>query len=135
MSKVAGVLAVVGGIMLVIGGFAGTTVSVLTGVKEAAGNWISDNGTRDKVITVLTIMIYIAMLGGFAVIIGGLLMWWDLDLVGKIFVWLGAGFGALSLAVAAIIAYSSGNWDAFVTSNMTLVGIGLLLSIVARWVA
>ena len=135
MSRFAGVLAVVGGIMLVVGGFAGTSASVLQNVKDAAGDWISDNGTRDQVTTVLTIMIYIALLGGFAVMLGGGLMWKDFDIAGKICVWLGTGFGALSLGVAAVVAYTAGNWDAFVTSNLTFIGIGLLLSIVARRLA
>lgn len=135
MGKIAGALAVVGGIMLVVGGFAGTTASVLQNVKDAAGQWMPENGSRDNVVTALTIMIYIALLGGFAVIIGGLLMWRGLDLPGKLCVWLGTGVGALALVVAAIVAYATGGWDSFVTSNMTLVGIGLALSIVARILA
>ncbi len=121
--------------MLVLGGFAGTTASVLQNVKDAAGNWISDNGTRDNVITALTIMIYIALLGGFAVILGGYLMWKGFDLAGKVCVCLGTGIGVLSLFVSGIVAYASGGWDGFVTSNMTFVGIGLVLSIVARKLA
>lgn len=135
MSKIAGALAVVGGIMLVLGGFAATTASTLTNVKGAVEKWMPANETRDNVITTLTIMIYIALLGGFAVIIGGYLMWKGFDLVGKICVWLGTGVGAMSLVVSAIVAYATGGWDSFVTSNMTLIGIGLVLSIIARKLA
>jgi hypothetical protein len=135
MSKIAGALAVVGGIMLVLGGFAGTTASTLTNVRGAVDQWMPGNETKDNVITALTIMIYIALLGGFAVIIGGYLMWKGFDLAGKICVWLGTGVGVLSLVVSAVVAYASGGWDAFVTSNLTFVGIGLVLSIIARKLA
>lgn len=135
MSKLAGALAVVGGIMLVLGGVAATTASTLSNVKGAVEKWMPGNETKDNVITALTIMIYIALLGGFAVIIGGYLMWKGFDIAGKIAVWLGTGVGAMSLVVAAIVAYATGGWDAFVTSNMTFVGIGLVLSIIARRLA
>jgi hypothetical protein len=62
-------------------------------------------------------------------------MWRGFDLPGKILVWLGSGVGALALAIAALVAYATGKWDTFVTSNMTLTGIGLALAIVARWLA
>jgi len=135
MSKIAGALAVVGGVMLVFGGFAGTTQSVLANARGAVDNWFPDNDQKGTILTVLTIMIYLAMLGGFAVILGGLLMWKGFDIAGKILVWLGTGVGIMSLIVSAIIAYATGKWDAFVTSNMTLVGIGLVLSLVARRLA
>lgn len=135
MSKIAGALAIIGGVMLVFGGFAGTTQSVLENVKGAVQKWMPDNGSKDNVITALTIMIYLAMLGGFAVILGGLLMWKGFDLFGKILVWLGTGIGVISLIVSAIIAYATGRWDSFITSNMTLIGIGLVISIIARWLA
>jgi hypothetical protein len=135
MSKMAGALAVVGGVMLVFGGFAGTTQSVLENARGAVDNWFPDYEQKGTILTVLTIMIYLAMLGGFAVILGGLLMWKGFDIAGKILVWLGTGVGIMSLIVSAIIAYATGKWDAFVTSNMTLVGIGLVLSLVARRLA
>lgn len=135
MSKMAGALAVIGGVMLVFGGFAGTTQSVLENVKGAVQKWMPDDGSRDNVILALTIMIYLALLGGFAVILGGLLMWKGFDLFGKILVWLGTGIGVISLIIAAIIAIATGRWGSFVTSNMTLTGIGLVLSIISRWLA
>jgi hypothetical protein len=135
MSKIAGALAVVGGVMLVFGGFAGTAQSTLGNVKTAAQNWFPDNEQKGTIITALTIMIYLAMLGGFAVILGGLLMWKGFDIAGKILVWLGTGVGILSLVISGLIAYATGSWDAYVTSNLTLVGIGLVLSIVARRLA
>ena len=135
MSKIAGALAVVGGVMLVFGGFAGTAQSMLENVKTAAQNWFPDNEQKGTIITALTIMIYLAMLGGLAVILGGLLMWKGFDIAGKILVWLGTGIGVLSLVISGIIAYATGSWDAYVTSNLTLVGIGLVLSIVARRLA
>jgi hypothetical protein len=135
MSKIAGALAVVGGVMLVFGGFAGTAQSTLDTVKTLTEKWFPDNGQKGNILTILTIMTYLAMLGGFAVILGGYLMWKDWDIAGKILVWLGTGVGILSLVISAIIALATGNWDTYVVSNLTLVGIGIVLSIVARWVA
>lgn len=135
MSKIAGILAVVGGVMLVLGGFAATTASTLENVKDAAGKWMSAGDTKDNVVTALTIMIYIALLGGFAAILGGYLMWKGFDIAGKICVWLGTGVGVMSLVVSAVVAYASGGWDAFVASNMTFIGIGLVLTIIARKLA
>ena len=135
MSKIAGVLAVVGGVLLVFGGFAGTAQSTLENVKTAAQNWFPDNDQKGTILTVLTVMIYLALLGGFAVILGGYLMWKGWDIAGKILVWLGTGVGILSLVISAAIAIATGSWDAYVASNLSLVGIGLVLSIVARWVA
>jgi len=135
MSRFAGALAVVGGVMLVFGGFAGTAQSTLDSVKRAAEDWFPDNDQKGTILTVLTVMIYLAMLGGLAVILGGYLMWKDYDIAGKILVWLGTGVGVLSLVISAAIALATGNWDAFVASNLTLVGIGLVLSIVARRLA
>jgi len=135
MSKIAGALAVVGGIMLVFGGFAGTTQSTLGNVKEITDKWFPDNDQKGTILTVLTVMIYLAMLGGFAVILGGLLMWKGFDIAGKIMVWLGTGVGIMSLVISGIMAYATGNWDSFVSANLTLVTIGLVLSIVARRLA
>jgi hypothetical protein len=41
----------------------------------------------------------------------------------------------MSLVISGIMAYATGNWDAFVSANLTLVTIGLVLSIVARRLA
>jgi len=135
MSKIAGALAVIGGAMLVFGGFAGTTQAALGNVKDLTDKWFPDNEQKGNILIVLTIMMYLALLGGFAVILGGLLMWKGLDIAGKILIWLGTGIGILSLLISGMIAYATGRWDAFVASNMTLVGIGLVLSIAARWLA
>jgi hypothetical protein len=135
MSKFAGVLAIVGGAMLVIGGFSGTGASTLGSVKGMVEKWMPANDMKDNVILVLTIMIFMALLGGFSVIIGGYLMWKGMDMAGKILVWLGTGVGLMSLVISGIIAYATGKWDMFVASNMTFIGIGLVLSIVARRIA
>jgi hypothetical protein len=135
MSKIAGALAVVGGVLLVFGGFAGTTQSTLESVKGMTDKWFPDNDQKGTILTILTIMIYLAMLGGFAVILGGLLMWKGFDIAGKIMVWLGTGVGILSLVISGIMAYATGNWDSFVSANLTFVTIGLVLSVAARWLA
>jgi len=135
MSKIAGVLAVLGGAMLIVGGFIGTTSSVIDGVKEAVEKWMPGSDQKDDAVLALTVMMYIALLGGAAVVIGGYLMWHGFDLAGKVWALLGTAVGAVTLIVAAVVAYVAGNWDAFVTANMTFIGIGLALSVIGRRLA
>ncbi|MBM4248067.1 MAG: hypothetical protein FJ149_01250 [Euryarchaeota archaeon] len=135
MSRIAGALAVVGGAMLVVGGFVSTSGSTLENARDAVSAWMGGSDQNGMIVTALTVMIHIALLGGFAVILGGYLMWKGFDIAGKVCVWLGAGLGGMSLVVAGVVAYASGGWGAFVTSSMTFVGMGLALSIAARRLA
>jgi len=133
MGKIAGILAMVGGAMLIMGGFTGYTT--LGYVKDAVQNWMPNNDMKDNINLVLTILIFFALLGGISVLIGGYLCWKGHDIAGKILIMLGAGVGVASIVVSAAIAYGSGRWDAFVASNMTLNVIGLVLAAIARRLA
>jgi hypothetical protein len=133
MGKVAGFLAIVGGAMLIVGGFTGYTT--LGNVKTMVEKWMPNSDIKENVILVLTILIFFALLGGISVLLGGYMCWKGHDIIGKILIMLGAGVGIMSIVVSAIVAYVSGKWDAFVASNLTLNVIGLVLAAVARRLA
>ena len=88
---------------------------------------------------VLTILLYIAALGGIAVIIGGILIAMDRVGTGKFVIGLGAGVGLLGLIITLVEAYLAGG-IVVLTDFLTLVSqsiawIGVIMSIVARSMA
>jgi hypothetical protein len=79
---------------------------------------------------IFSIIIFIASLGGIAVILGGLLIGKNNVITGKFLIMLGAGMGLIGLIIACMIA--------IIQSNQILGGFfsigtfGILLSIIAR---
>lgn len=133
MDRIAGGLAVAGGAMLVIGGFSGWRQ--LERVRELVETYMAESDMKETVVTVLNILIFFAMLGGVSVILGGVLVYKGFKIVGRALIVLGAGVGIMGLVINGVAAYVAGRWDAFVASNMTMTGAGLVLSAVARWLA
>ncbi|MHA1964927.1 MAG: hypothetical protein ACW97G_10125 [Candidatus Thorarchaeota archaeon] len=85
---------------------------------------------------VLTILLYIASLGGLAVIIGGILIAMERISTGKFVIGLGAGIGLFGLIIMLVEAYLAGGIAAL-TEVLTLISqsiawIGVIMSIVAR---
>ena len=90
----------------------------------------------EVVTLVLTILLYIAGLGGLAVIIGGILFAMNRVGTGKFVIGLGAGLGLFGLIIMLVEAYLAGGVAAL-TDFLTLVSqsiawIGVIMSIVAR---
>ena len=88
---------------------------------------------------VLTILLYIASLGGIAVIIGGILIARERVGTGKVVIGLGAGVGLFGLIITLVEAYLTGGLAAL-TDFLTLISqsiawIGVIMSIVARSMA
>ncbi len=88
---------------------------------------------------VLTILLYIATLGGIAVIIGGILIAMDRVGTGKFVIGLGAGVGLFGLIIILVEAFLAGGLAAL-TDILTLISqsiawIGVIMSIVARSMA
>lgn len=132
-NKNAAVLAIVGGLLLLLGGSVGM-VGFLTEFKEIVQNMLGD--PNPAVETIFLILIFIAALGGLAVIIGGLLIYKNHIISGKIFISLGAGIGIFGLIIGLISATYHGDevgFFAWLTTSFT--GIGILLSIIARLLA
>jgi hypothetical protein len=90
----------------------------------------------ETITLILTILLYIASLGGIAVIIGGILIAMDRIGTGKFVIGLGAGVGLFGLIIMLVEAYLAGGVAAL-TEILTLISqsiawIGVIMSIVAR---
>lgn len=118
-------IAFVAGILLIIGGISGLAT------WETIKDFVTANITDNSVIQVVfAVFIFIASLGGIAVIAGGILIGKNKILPGKFIIALGAGLGLVGLIFSFIITYFEGN---FTIGSFFSVGvIGLILSIVAR---
>jgi hypothetical protein len=85
---------------------------------------------------VFWILIFIAALGGIAVIIGGILIYKSIVVGGKIIIALGAGIGIIGLIIALIMSVYRGEGSEFISWLTTsFLGIGLILSLISRYVA
>lgn len=86
---------------------------------------------------VLTILLYVAGLGGVSVIIGSLLFSWGRVRLGRLIVGLGAGIGVISLALSLAQMYLAGilNVTFLLALSQTPGWAGAVLSIVARFLA
>ncbi len=85
----------------------------------------------------LTILWYVASLGGVAVLIGAYLIKKSRQSLGKFIVGLGAGVGVTNLALLLIPVYLSGGgnfqaWLLILSIASTTNGLGLLLTILGR---
>ena len=90
----------------------------------------------DVVTLILTILLYIAALGGIAVIIGGILIAMNRIGTGKFVIGLGAGVGLFGLIITLVEAYLAGGVAALTNFLMlvsqSIAWIGVIMSIVAR---
>jgi hypothetical protein len=125
-SKAMGI-AIVAGILLLIAGVSG--VATWEKIKSFVTTHIMDNSIIQIVFVVL---IFIASLGGIAVIMGGVLIGKDKIGTGKFLISLGAGFGLIGLIFSIVVAYMEDNLT--ISSFLTIGAIGLILSIFARLV-
>ena len=121
-------IAVIAGILLIISGISG--LATWETIKDFVTTHIVDNSIIQ---VVFAILIFIASLGGIAVIIGGLLIGKNNVGLGKFIIALGAGLGLIGLIFSLIITYMEGNFT--IGSFFSLGAIGLILSIVARIIA
>jgi len=126
-SKAMGI-AIIAGILLLIAGLSG--MAAWAAIKEFVINHVADNEIIQYAFVVL---IFIASLGGIAVIIGGLLIGKDKLRTGKFIIALGAGLGLIGLIFSVIVAYLGENLT--IGSFLSIGAIGLILSIIARMIA
>jgi hypothetical protein len=132
-NKTAALLAVFGGVLLFIGGSIGM-VGFLSELEKIILNILGEENAMVE--TIFWILILIAALGGISVIIGGLLIYKSHIISGKFLIALGAGIGIIGLFIGLISALYQGKGDAFFGWLTTsFVGIGIVLSIVARLLA
>ena len=129
-NKTSMVLAFVSGIFLLIDGVTGfATWDTIRSFVSTQLN-LADN---EIVQLILAILIFIAALGGIAVIAGGLLIGNDKVKSGKFIILLGTGLGIIGFTFSIIVGIFEGN----ITYNsfLTFGAIGIILSIAARMIA
>jgi len=132
-NRTAAIIAVIGGILLLIGGSTG-----MAGFLRELSNIVQDlmGGENQAVATIFWILIIIATLGGLAVIIGGLLIYKNHIIIGKILITLGAGMGIIGLIISLISALAQGETIQFFSWLTTsFLGVGIILTLVARFMA
>ena len=121
-------IAIVAGILLLIAGVSGVATWEI--IKDFVTNHVIDNYI---VQIIFIVIIFIASLGGIAVIAGGLLIGKDKIGAGKFLIALGAGFGLIGLIFSIAVAYMEKNLT--ISSFLSIGAIGLILSMVARIIA
>ena len=121
-------IAIIAGLLLIIAGISG--LATWETIKDFVTTHIVDNSIIQ---IVFAILIFIASLGGIAVIIGGILIGKNSVGLGKFIIALGAGLGLIGLIFSFLITYIEGNLT--IVSFFSLGAIGLILSIIARILA
>jgi hypothetical protein len=132
-NRTAALLAVIGGVLILIGGGTG-----MAGFLNELSNIIQElfGGENQMVAAIFWILIFIAALGGLAVIIGGLLINKNHIISGKILITLGAGMGIIGLIISLISALAQGETIRFFSWLTTsFLGVGIVLTLVARFMA
>ena len=121
-------IAFVAGILLIIGGISG--IATWETIKDFVTGHITDNSITQ---VVFSILIFIASLGGIAVIAGGILIGKNKIRPGRFIIALGAGLGLIGLIFSLIVSFTE---DSLALGSFFSIGtIGLILSIFARMLA
>ncbi len=130
----AGILGIAGGILMLIAGLTGAVAWRTIGEMTVEFTQIEALGS------VFQILVILGSLGGFLVMLGGLLFLLKLKIitketrvkVGKILIAIGAGFGLLSLIIFIVLALFGENPLSSFFGALGIGFAGLILSIAAR---
>jgi ABC-type multidrug transport system fused ATPase/permease subunit len=135
--RTAFILALLGGILLLIAGVAGGV-----GVYAIAFTWIEAHipSLTNVLGILLAVLTIIASLGGVAVIVGGIMILGGRITSGKLFIGLGAGVGIFGIIIALTTGLVQGlsfiaSAEAVFATGQTLGWVGIFLSIFARFTA
>jgi hypothetical protein len=132
-NKLAGIIAIIAGILLFISGTAGM-VDLLESLHDVIKELMGE--TNSTIEIVFWVLIFIALLGGIAVIIGGYLIWKDHPIAGKILIILGTSMGLIGLIINLLIAIYNGETGNFLNWLITsFAGIGVIMAIAAQKIA
>ena len=127
-NKTAMGIAIVAGIFLLIDGVSGFAT------WETIKTFVLNNITDNEIVQIIfAVLIFIAALGGIAVIAGGVLIGKNKLRSGKFIILLGTGLGIIGFIFSIIVAINEGNFT--FNSLLTIGGIGIILSIAARLIA
>ncbi|MFW6197127.1 MAG: hypothetical protein ACOC5D_07335 [Thermoplasmatota archaeon] len=125
INKKAGMIAVLGGVLMIIAGVTGASTW-----RELGDIAIDITGVQSLGI-VFQVLVLIGSLGGLVVIVGGLILQKSVT-SGKILITIGAGFGIIGLIIFLVVTFMGDNPAANFISAIGLGFIGLILTIVAR---
>ncbi len=128
-NKLAGILAIVGGALLFISGSVGM-VDFLVALQDIVHEIFGE--PNENIELIFWVLIFIAMLGGLAVIIGGILIWKNHPIAGRFLIMLGTSIGLIGLVINLLSALYHGeteNFLAWITTSFS--GIGIILAILA----
>jgi len=137
-NKMAGYIAIISGILLLVSGVTGAEAWSALGetIEDIVGG---DMGSNIKI--VFMVLSVIALLGGILVLLGGILFIKEKITGGKVAIAIGVGMGLIGLIIILGLAawtLSKGDVDGFI-ARISLLGstggIGILLSIIARLMA
>jgi hypothetical protein len=130
VNKPAMYAAIIGGVCLLLAGITG--YAAWKSIEDIIVEHISDDQLVQDTFYYLLI---IAGLGGFAVILGGLLIGSDHTGVGKFLITLGAGMGLIGFIISIVI-WANNDFSGLAVGGGTMVGlVGIILSIAARQMA
>jgi len=126
-TSIAMIIAIVAGFLLIIAGVNG--IATWGAIRNFVITHIMDNSIVQMVFVGL---IFIASLGGIAVLVGGLLLGKDKIRTGNFLICLGAGFGFVGVIVTAAVAFIAKNFE--ISGFLSIGTLGLILSVVARMI-
>lgn len=136
-SKVAALLAYVGGTLLILAGATGSVGIIGTIIEYLINN--SGGATADFLSLFLHVLNFIADLGGIAVILGGSLILKERITTGKIMITLGTGMGLFGFLLTLASAFLHGwasviNFLIVITQSVGWIGIilGIAATLIAR---
>lgn len=130
---VAAILAFAGGALLLYAGLASAEIWVTIG--EIIKPFVEDPQQRQIVTIILQVVIFVAGLGGLAVIGGGVAMLYQKELLAKILIFLGAATGLLGIIIGIALTLARGGTVAgyFVNQLNGIAGLaGVLLAYASR---
>jgi len=125
--------ALIGGILLIQSTWVGS-VGFLDDLATYAITYFPT--VADIVTLILNVLVYIAALGGIAVIVGAILIWMSREGTAKFIIGLGAGVGLIGLIIMLAEAVIAGGVEALLDVltllSQSIAWIGVILSIIAR---
>jgi hypothetical protein len=133
-NRIAGILCILGGVLLVVAGTTG-----MKPLLEEILKYIQPTVDASPILaTIFRVLIFIAALGGISVIIGGLLMFY-VPKIGNLLVTLGAGLGLFGFLIPMMLAWYQGIpinrlFGGYVSSTGGYV-LGIILTIIGRLIA
>lgn len=135
-SKIAAILAYIGGILLIVAGTTGSLGIIGTVIEYIIEN--VDGATAEFLSIVLQILNFVADLGGISVIVGGTFIFYERKRIGKIIVRLGAGMGIIGFGLILASAFLHG-WayvvNFLLTVTQSIGWIGLIFALASTIIA